>query len=133
MSDDLVHASGSNTQWLTQIELKKLIEAINFLRFVVMKYPYSHIPTSLRLTLKSSLKDFKVSIPYSQGPIVVKRGAKLADVLRAKYAVTCNSGTAALHMLGRAWPRRRAHNNCYDISCNCECSRYVWRLLILLM
>ena len=61
-----------------------------------MKYPYSR-PHITQADIEELVKVLKCQ-SLTQGPIVNELETKLADVLGAKYAVTCNSGTAALHI-----------------------------------
>ena len=61
-----------------------------------MKYPYSR-PYITQADIEELAKVLKCQ-SLTQGPIVNELETKLADVLGAKYAVTCNSGTAALHI-----------------------------------
>ena len=61
-----------------------------------MKYPYSrpHIDSAdISEVVQVLQRQF-----LTQGPVVLELEKKLSRVLGAKYAIACNSGTAALHM-----------------------------------
>lgn len=61
-----------------------------------MRYPYSR-PDIQDSDITEVLETLKSQF-LTQGPIVQKLETKLCNLFGAKYAVVCNSGTAALHM-----------------------------------
>ena len=62
-----------------------------------MKYPYSR--PFLSLSDKNKILSILDSQYLTQGPIVEEFEKKLSTLFSVKHAISCNSGTSALHML----------------------------------